>query len=189
MGLTEITAANGQPDVNALGEESDGGRVARWLLMASDGPSAARESWTQYGVTLLECGVLFCAVRLDPPLVYAAAGTEEREDVIEYVREILRGPTFLDSTRDRYYALVPKNTKPNQTWAVREQCPHVQFLGRGTFLGVPNPLLTKPGAWPCWWITPPEMDADLCSPRRVSQLENDGRMRLVQASGPAEVRA
>ncbi|MGW4548381.1 hypothetical protein ACWEN4_18700 [Streptomyces violaceorubidus] len=151
--------------------------VSNWLLSAADDRSRAETEWNHRGVALLRCGGPFTAIRLPVPLVFAAAGSEDRAHVSAYLRAALhRGPVFVDQTAGWYYCLVP--ARACESW--RE--PDTECFGDDHYLGVPCPGVDvqHPRAR-SYWVVPMDEPADLCSPDAISQLVDVARQRTTEA--------
>lgn len=158
--------------------------ASHWLLCSADDRQAARAAWDRKGVALLRCGGLFTAIRIPAPIVFAAAGSEGREDVSAYLTEALHGrPVFVDQTAAWFYCLVPASTC--RGW----KKPETECFGRDTYVGVPHPShdVRHPTAR-SYWSVPMAGPGDLCLPHTVAQLVDFGRLRAVETgSKPAEV--
>jgi hypothetical protein len=161
--------------------------ATQWLVAAADDPERARLEWAEQGITLLRCGALFAAVRLDAALVHAAAGVEDPDggDTVDLhiidaylAQTLLGGPVFLDARWQRYYVLVPAGTAdlPRGQRAVRDR--GAQCLD-SCYLGVPDPLRVAPevGSRSYWCVTV-NGSATLCAPDAVAQLVERGRHQL-----------
>ncbi|MBX9395679.1 hypothetical protein K4749_19270 [Streptomyces sp. TRM72054] len=150
--------------------------VQHWLLCAAQNRDTARLEWRERGFTLLRCGGLFTAIRIPAAVVCAAAGTEDREEVGEFLETALHGgPVFVDQTAAWFYALVPASTA--QTW----QKPQTECFGQDTYLGVPHPSIDRRHARArSYWAVPMDGPGNLCSPGAVSQLVEVGRLRQAE---------
>ncbi|MEV2214645.1 hypothetical protein AB0H86_24855 [Streptomyces sp. NPDC050997] len=151
--------------------------VAEWLLRAADNPARARAEWQAMDVALLRCGVSFSAIRVSADVVYAAARSEDRVQVDEYLANALHGgPVFVDRYSDRYYLLVPASTCA--TWRV----PDTVCLIANSFLGVPHPSIDSSRCLVrSSWCVPPERPEAVCQADAVAQLVNVGRFLLAAA--------
>ncbi len=77
--------------------------VTEWLLRAADHPARARAECQAMDVALLRCCVAFCAIRVPADVVFAAARSEDRVRVDEYLAAALYGgPVFVDRQSGRY---------------------------------------------------------------------------------------
>lgn len=150
--------------------------VEHWLLSAVRDREAARADWAETGVALIPCGTLFSAVRLPADLVHAAAGTAETGAVDGYL-QALQGPVFVNRHADLYYALTPASTA--RRWAG----PGIEALGKGAFLGVPHPGLTRPEPGRPYWPVPMDSPGELCPPDAVARLIAAGRAEARQDDG------
>ncbi|WP_405612627.1 hypothetical protein [Streptomyces sp. NBC_00076] len=151
--------------------------VTEWLLQAADDPARARAEWQAMDVALLRCGVSFSAIRVSADVVYAAACSEDRFQVDEYLATVLHGgPVFVDRRSGRYYFLVPSSACAS--WRVAD----TTCLVANSFLGVPHPAIDS--SWHLVrssWCVPPERPAAVCQADAVAQLVNVGRFRLAAA--------
>lgn len=152
--------------------------VAHWLLSAATLRAFAVDEWKTGGVTALQCGTLFAAVRIPAAVVHAAAGTEVLSEVDEYLRGAVHGgPVIYGANGQQYYALVPASIQ--RTWTV----PGTAVVGRGDYLGVPSPDLVRyPGRAGSYWSVPMDSPAVLCTQGAVSQLALTGRYRMAAAA-------
>ncbi|KOU57555.1 hypothetical protein ADK57_38925 [Streptomyces sp. MMG1533] len=148
--------------------------VTEWLLRAADHPARARAEWQAMDVALLRCGVSFAAIRVPADIVFAAARSEDRGRVDEYLATALHGgPVFVDRQSGRYYFLVPSSTCA--TWRV----PDTVCLVAGSFLGVPHPSIDSSRYLArSSWCVPPGRPEAVCQADAVAQLVNVGRFRL-----------
>lgn len=143
--------------------------VSHWLLSAAPDMCEARDQWCTKGIALLRCGAVFAAVRIQADIVQAAAGTEDTEHTDAYLKEALQGgPVFIDTSSQRYYALVPASTSQMPQWA--SAVPGAECLGPGCFLGVPSPQQTDPSSFRSYWCVPMDGPGVLCSPDAVALL-------------------
>ncbi|MGP2437001.1 hypothetical protein [Streptomyces sp. JW3] len=146
--------------------------ASTWLLMAAPDIQQAREEWAAHGVALLRCGTLFTVVRDPLVLIEAAAGTEDRQQIGEYLSQaLLGGPAFLDQTAHSVYFLVPGST--GRTWRV----PDTDIAGADTYIGVPVPGVQPDGRR--YWLVEMDGPGMLCSPSAVMQLVMHARYRAV----------
>ncbi|MZG18555.1 hypothetical protein GTY44_34595 [Streptomyces sp. SID5914] len=154
--------------------------VVPWLLAAADDPQRARKEWDGGGIALLRCGVSFTAIRLTAGLVQAAADTTDVRDVDAYLGQtLLGGPVFADTRWGLYYLLVPEGTDRLPTRGHGSE--DAACLGPNSYLGVPDPTHTTPGAGFSYWCVAPHDSGTLCSPEAVARLLTDGRCRLTAA--------
>ncbi|HEX5567777.1 MAG TPA: hypothetical protein VFY14_12760 [Streptomyces sp.] len=154
--------------------------AGNWLLSAVRDRQAARADWAESGVALIPCGTLFSAIRLPADLVHAAAGTTETSAVNAYLREALHGPVFANRHADLYYSLTPASTARH--WA-DPGAEGVAALGKGAFLGVPHPSLTRPEPGRPYWPVPMDSPGVLCDTDAVVQLITEGHTRARQNEG------
>ncbi len=118
--------------------------VSHWLLGATESRNRARMEWQELGVTMLQTGRIFSAIRMSARLVQAAAGTSDIDAVDSYlVRGLVGGPAIHDPDRCRYYALVSADL--GRPWEVTRD---LEPLGLGSYVGVPRPGLTAAEAGP-----------------------------------------
>jgi hypothetical protein len=148
--------------------------VTEWLLRAADHPARARAEWQAMDVALLRCGVAFSAIRVPANVVFAAARSEDRVRVDEYLATALHGgPVFVDRQSGRYYFLVPSGA--SATWRV----PDTACLAADSFLGVPHPSIDSSRYLVrSSWCVPPDRPEAVCQVGTVAQLVNIGRFRL-----------
>ncbi|MFI5801173.1 hypothetical protein [Streptomyces sp. NPDC051677] len=156
--------------------------IAHWLLSAHPVPSRAATEWTECGIALLPLGTLMSAVRLPQDLVRAVADQCGR-DVDSFLNEACDGgPVICDPWGCRYYALVPAGMPA--TWhvaAVEWRALGVECLGRGAYLGVPEPRADSlnPHGWhPYWspyWSVPMPSAGALCRPLDVARIIAAGK--------------
>jgi hypothetical protein len=146
--------------------------VTEWLLQAADHPARARAEWQAMDVALLRCGVAFSAIRVPADIVFAAARSEDRVRVDEYLATALHGgPVFVDRQSGRYYFLVPSGA----SWRV----PDTDCLVADSFLGVPHPSIdSNRYQVRSSWCVPPDQPEAVCQADAVAQLVNIGRFRL-----------
>lgn len=179
-----MNRAHGQGGVRSLPVRSRLERelVAQWLLSAAQNSRTARAQWGELGVTLLACGEVFTAVRVNAALVHAAAGSAQPEKADAHLRNALDGgPVFLDRYARLYYALVPACT--TERWSRRE-FPGTECLGQDHYLGVPAVDRTDPEQGRAYWCVPVEAPGRLCAPEDVMALVRDGSGK--PAPEPAE---
>ncbi|NUP19892.1 MAG: hypothetical protein HOZ81_28190 [Streptomyces sp.] len=88
-------------------------------------------------MTVLPLGEDFSAIRLPGALVHAAAQSDEPSAVRACLAERLGGPVIRDPAFDRYYALVQTSIDPVRI------APRTEYLGSGTYLGVPRTNRTE----------------------------------------------
>ncbi|MEV0634410.1 hypothetical protein AB0I77_05415 [Streptomyces sp. NPDC050619] len=154
-----------------------------WLLLSADSIETTRAHWDKVGISLLKCGALFGAVRMESALVHMAAGSDDLDKVRDFLTAALfGGPVFIDHNSARYYALVPASTADRLEWQDRLHTPKAEMLGRDSYLGVPRPGLDEPdGEHFSYWCVPMYGPGDLCDPEAVSQLVTHGRHLLAMA--------
>ncbi|MGY3199677.1 hypothetical protein [Streptomyces sp. TE5632] len=147
--------------------------AARWLLGAAEDRDLARTQWEKAdGVALLACGGTLGAVRVPACLVWAAAGTEDLEEVDAFLRRwFIRGAVFMDLHSLLYYVLVPGVTAAEWTDG---GFPGVECLGRDHYLGVPAVRLTE-ARGRSYWCVPMDGPGDLCYVGEVLQLLKQGQ--------------
>lgn len=161
--------------------------VSHWLLSAAPDIREARNQWVTKGIALLRCGVVFAAVRIQAEIVQAAAGTEDPKHTDAYLQEALQGgPVFIDTSSQRYYALVPASTTRMPQWATA--VPGAECLGPGCFLGVPSPQRTDPSSSRSYWCVPMDGPGVLCSPDAVALLVAYGNHQR-SAAQPLAIKA
>jgi hypothetical protein len=148
--------------------------VADWLSAAASDRQRAHEEWRKQGIALLQCGLLFSAVRISADLVWAAAGSTDAETVARFLAGRLRGGVFAHPAGRRYYALV--GTDAGRHW--RE--PDAEVVGAGTYLGVPAVDRTAAGT-AAFWVVPVVQPGALCAARDVAELVAAGRAALVRS--------
>ncbi|MFF4797218.1 hypothetical protein ACFY1U_02260 [Streptomyces sp. NPDC001351] len=148
--------------------------VTQWLLQAADDPARARAEWQTMDVALLRCGVQFSAIRVPAHVVFAAARSEDRTGVDDYLEAALfGGPVFLDRQSGRYYCLV--RAEPCTPWRV----PDTACLVAGSYLGVPHPSIDSSRYLArSFWCVPPDRPQAVCQVDAVAQMVNLGRFRL-----------
>lgn len=141
--------------------------VSHWLLTAARDIAEAREEWTTRGIALLRCGGVFAAVRIPADIVQAAAGSDDPGRIGAYLGEALSGPVFIDTSSQRYCALVPASAA--RQWD-RNAVPGVECLGPGSYLGVPRPQHNDPEEALSYWCVPMDGPGNLCDPVSVLQV-------------------
>ncbi|KOV51445.1 hypothetical protein ADL00_40540 [Streptomyces sp. AS58] len=145
--------------------------MAAWLLTAAEDRERARQEWDGHDVALLRCGGAFAAVRVPTTVVEAAARTNDRRMMGEYLDEaLLGGAAFIDESFCRVYFLVPPSECDR--WNVAGST----CLGPDTFLGVPYPGVEHHGR--AYWLAEMDGPGALCTPDVVKQLVLNGRHRL-----------
>ncbi|MEV0635916.1 hypothetical protein AB0I77_13240 [Streptomyces sp. NPDC050619] len=151
--------------------------VTNWLLQAADDPARARAEWQSMDVALLRCGVHFSAIRVSADVVVAAARSEDRAGVDEYLAAALHGgPVFVDRQSGRYYFLVPSSACA--TWRV----PGMACLVADSFLGVPHPSIGSSRYLArSSWCVPMDRPGTLCQSGAVAQMVAMGRFLLAGA--------
>ncbi|WP_329217994.1 hypothetical protein OG352_17465 [Streptomyces sp. NBC_01485] len=174
------TAAPGQ-------DRKDAARAAQaaqgWLLLAAKDQTRATKEWEELKAALLDCGRTFAVVKMQPEVVWAAAGTKRMEEADAYLAQVLHGgPVFVTLRPHRYYALVPAQTAERYEWKHQER-KDAKFLGLGSFVAVPAPDLTEPDGARAYWSVPVGGAGALCSADAVSQLLAHGRYNLARESG------
>jgi len=188
-----VTEFDDLPECDEMGEAAESGTVLvhtrqereqavrSWLLLAAEGLDTTGLSWQKAGITLLRCGVLFAAVRMEAELVRAAAGSDDHKAVNAFLDNALHGgPVFIDQHSARYYALVPASAAQRREWCERRHAPAAELLGHDSLLGVPRPEFTSPDEHFSYWCVPMDGPGDLCPVEAVSQLVTYGRYRLAQ---------
>ncbi|MGW7410560.1 hypothetical protein ACWGI9_44045 [Streptomyces sp. NPDC054833] len=156
-----------------------------WLLASHPAPQQARQEWQEHKVALLPLGTLFCAVRIPGRVVFAVAGTEEPEDIDDFLEDVLDGgPVICDPHGRRYYALVPAGMphtwhQAAYEWRTRLD---VELLGHGTYLGVPSLDETdfNPRSCPSYWAVPMPSAATLCTPFKTARLLTTAHHQLAE---------
>ncbi len=147
--------------------------VSHWLLCSAKDRAKACEEWEEQGIAVLRCGGLFTAIRVPAPIVYAAAGTKDREGVSEYLTGALcGGPVFADQAAAWFYCLVPASA------CRRWDKPGTECFGRDTYVGVPHP--SRDARHPMarsYWSVPMDGPGNLCSAEAVAGLVDFGRLR------------
>ncbi|MGV2914521.1 hypothetical protein [Streptomyces alfalfae] len=147
--------------------------VSTWLLTATDDRRAAWADWRERGLTLLNCGGVFSAVKMPADLVWAAAGTADLTAVDDCLRGWFDdgGAVFMDVHSHLYYFLAP----PSFAWTY-EDCryPGVGVLGRGQYVGVPAVGRTVPRSR-AYWCVPMDGPGDLCFGDEVEKFLQRGR--------------
>jgi len=148
--------------------------VTEWLLQAADDPARARAEWQSMDVALLRCGVQFSAIRVPADVVFAAARSEDRARVDDYLAAALHGgPVFVDRQSGWYYCLVPAD--PCTSWRV----PETACLVAGSYLGVPHPSIDSSRYLArSSWCVPPDRPEAVCQADAVAQMANLGRFVL-----------
>jgi hypothetical protein len=150
--------------------------VADWLSAAASDRQRAHEEWREQGIALLQCGLLFSAVRIPADLVWSAAGSTGAETAARFLAGTLRGGVFAHPAGRRYYALV--GTDAGRHW--RE--PDAEVLGAGTYLGVPAVDRTSAATdLAAFWVVPMTRPGALCAARDVAELVAAGRAALVRS--------
>lgn len=153
-----------------------------WLLSTHPAPIRARQEWTDNKVALLPLGTLCSAVRLPARLVHAVAGCSNPADVDAFLDEVLdAGAVICDPRGLRYYALVPGSMPTTWRDAAEDWRPlGVEFLGRGTYLGVPRVDIVEfdPQTYISYWAVPMPSAAALCTPLSVARLIAAGKRAL-----------
>jgi hypothetical protein len=162
--------------------------VRSFLLAAAFEPGKAPEQWAGKGLALLRCGGLLGAVRISTGLVRAAAGTDNPREVDAFLAEALPGgPVFVDRHAQWYYVLVPAGTGRRVEWATRSR--HglgAEFLGMGSYLGVPRPEATDPEGERSYWCVPMDRPGALADPDAVLRFLALAQRRHAQAKNEAE---
>jgi hypothetical protein len=156
--------------------------VEHWLLGTVSDRAKVRQEWDTHGVGLLRCGTLFCAVRIDRPVVHAAAGTAEHAGVARFLADaLLGGPVFVDQGAERYYVLVGPSVGRRKEWERPRD--DALFLGIDNFLGVPHPRATNPQDGRSYWCVEMDGPGDLAPAEALMQLVEVGRYRLAHSQG------
>ncbi|WP_234325504.1 hypothetical protein [Streptomyces sp. NRRL S-146] len=133
----------------------------------------ARVEWRQHGVTMLPLGSLFSAVRIPRALIAGLADSNENARLDNFLRVALDGgPVICDPHFLRYYALVPASMPRTWHQALDDwRTQDVDCLGRGSYLGVPQPDAVE---WTCpratYWSVPMDSPAALCAPMDVARM-------------------
>lgn len=174
---TPGTAVPSSPDSEATNATEDLA-VADWLLTATESRARSRMEWQEVGVTMLQTGRAFSAVRMSARLIRAAACTSEAAEVDDYLaRALLGGPVICDPHRHWYYALVPAGE--SRRW---EATRDVELFGVGSYVGVPRPGLAgaRSGGRRPYWSVPmgSASDSALCVPAVVAALVDLGLHEL-----------
>lgn len=147
--------------------------VEDWLLKAAPDRRQALTEWAEDGITALECGREFSAVRIPAELIYAAAQGREPEAVDDYLHQALQGgPIFAGRYWHQYYALVRPGV------AARWEHRGVSLLDRDVQLGVPHPALIRCTPGHPYWCVPLTGPGSVCETQTVAQLLDVGRLRL-----------
>lgn len=118
-------------------------------------------------------------MRMDPEVVWAAAGTRRMVDVDQELGRVLGGPVLMSLYPHRYYALVPVETGQRDEWAI-EHWTDARYLGEGSVIGAPLVGRTSPDGSRSYWCVPVEEPGDLCDPEAVARFLTLGRTRLRQ---------
>ncbi|MFF1679443.1 hypothetical protein ACFVYG_25850 [Streptomyces sp. NPDC058256] len=157
--------------------------VTEWLLRTADDPARARAEWQTMDVALLRCGVHFSAIRVPADVVFAAARSEDRARVNEYLAAALHGGSvFVDRRSGWYYFLVPAGTCA--TWRV----PNAACLGADSYLGVPHPSIDSSRYLArSSWCVPPDSPEAVCQGDAVAQIVHLGRFLLAGAEEADDV--
>ncbi|WP_158013040.1 hypothetical protein [Streptomyces sp. Root369] len=151
--------------------------VSQWLLTAADDREVARSQWADQGIALLCCGGVLSAMRIPARLVWAAARTDDLNEVDGFLRRFFSGgAVFMDLHAQLYYVLVGGATR--WPWRGRD-FPEVGRLGRDTFLGVPATHLTEPRGR-SYWCVPMESPGALTYMDEVGDLCHRGRAALAE---------
>ncbi|MFE2541021.1 hypothetical protein [Actinacidiphila glaucinigra] len=147
--------------------------VAHWMGAAALDPGRARQEWAEFGMTLLECGTLFSAVRMPGDMVHAAAQSRDPRAMGAFLAGALDGgPVIVDPVSERYYALVPASV------ALRWDVAGTLCLGRNSCVGVPYPDRTEPRVGRPFWSVAVDSPGILCVPGDVALVARAGRSRL-----------
>ncbi|MEU9167650.1 DUF6415 family natural product biosynthesis protein [Streptomyces sp. NPDC048420] len=176
---SEEDSSAGPPAVSWDAQEMES-RVRSWLLLAAYRPACAVMEWQKHGVALLACNTLFAVVRMPAGLVHLVAGTDDPEQVADYLESAVHGgAVFVDSTNEFYYFLLPPST--SGSW----ESPGVDLLGSDYSIGVPPPEVTAVHAdrHRSYWAVPMRSPHSLCSPEAVRQLASHARLLVVQQNG------
>lgn len=151
--------------------------VEHWLLAATSDRKQARQEWCRDGVALLRCGGVFTAVRVPVELVEAAAGTEDRRQMSQYLNEALwGGPAFIDERSRQVYFLVPPSAYNG--WRL----PHSDCLSADTYLRVPYPGAEQGLTY---WLVEMDGPSMLCTTDAVKHLVMHARLQLVTGQSNA----
>lgn len=149
--------------------------VRAWLVGAAADEMEARRDWTNRGVAVLKCGILFRALRMPEGLVQAAVGTTDPDAVdARLAQALLGGPVVHDTTARTYSALLAADAGPT---------PSLKQAGTGfladDFIGIPDPSLTRAADGVRYWSVPLAEGFGLCSVPAVAQLVEVGRYRII----------
>ncbi|MFC9133137.1 hypothetical protein ACFT4A_40730 [Streptomyces sp. NPDC057099] len=154
--------------------------TVHWLLSTLPAPrrDRARLEWQEHEVAMLPLGTLFSAVRIPGQLVAALTGCTETTELDAFMGQVLGGgPVICDPRHFRYYALVPagmprRRQRVAEVWRVMG----VEFLGLGSYLGVPQvDAVECTRVRASYWSVPMDSAATLCSPAAVARLIAAGR--------------
>ncbi|MEV6740454.1 DUF6415 family natural product biosynthesis protein [Streptomyces sp. NPDC051104] len=152
--------------------------VAEWLSSAAlQDAETARREWESDGMTVLQCGSLFTAIRVPLDVVEAAAGEFTLPNELDaYLADALLGAPVIRCTHGRrLYVLCDPSTVKD--WRV----PGTECLGKGYELGVPRPdLIGYPGRTSSYWAVPISQPGNLGSGAAVSQLVLHGRFAVAR---------
>lgn len=174
----ELTEVEGRRRLDMKTE--DVRAVEHWLLTtAARDPDVAREEWKTEGLTLLQCGVHFVAIRVPLYVAEAAAGSTVPAEVDAYLTQALPGaPIIRCQLGQRLYVLCEPSTV-KKDWST----PGAEPLGKGHQLAVPRPdLVEHPGRALSYWAVPMPRPAVLENAAAVSQLVMHGRLRVAGAA-------
>ncbi|MEU6495699.1 hypothetical protein [Streptomyces sp. NPDC046984] len=158
--------------------------VTNWLLSATRDPRSAVQEWDMDGMMVLQCGALFCAIRLPVLLVEAMASPRSAPVMVDaFLAEVLEGgPVIRCNTGRFFYALVEPSAA--ERWHLWD----AECLGRGYDLGVPSLDLTEhPGYTASYWAVPVREPGVLCEVVAVERLLLHGRHLLAAGEGPSDV--
>lgn len=174
-GTAERVTPEVPPPDGETAHGSGGPSVTDWLLAATESRSRSRMEWQEHGVTMLQTGRVFSAIRMSARLVHAAASTDDLEAVDYYLaRALVGGPAIHDPHRCRYYALVATGSR--RPWGATRD---VEPLGLGSYVGVPRPGRNAPDdSGAPYWSVPMEAAGALCAPSVVAALVEIGRYEL-----------
>ncbi|AZM53815.1 hypothetical protein DMA15_15525 [Streptomyces sp. WAC 01529] len=142
--------------------------VSEWLACAQQAPQHAHREWTERGIALLPLGQRFNTVHLPAPLVHAAVGSTDIDQVHATLAELLCGPVIHNTPHHAYYPLV-ELCLPTR-WPYADE---IHMLGAGQYLSVPASDLTGP--YGVYWAVRPRIPGTLCPVPAVARLVHIAR--------------
>ncbi|MFJ8309805.1 MULTISPECIES: hypothetical protein [unclassified Streptomyces] len=153
--------------------EAERAAISGWLAGSLNRPQEAWNQWKDGSIATLAMGRRFSAVRLSEPLVYAVTASKLPDTVTRVLASALHGPVIHDPQGRRFYAL----TSPAvPTWGLGR---HAEYLGLGTYLGVPRIEIITPGEeLGGYWAVPMARPGDLCDPIRLAAMVTAGSLEL-----------